>query len=121
VPWPNAFVVYSVVALIAEVLHVVPLALLTLPLGLRCEGDAGAVAIECVVVVALVETGYQVTASRGARAALVVFVGADLTVIGATQMLLPWRFGVGAMFVFRLAHDTRWHIVRDRLRRAGDR
>lgn len=121
VPWPNAFVFYPAIAIVAEVvLHLVPLALLTLLFRLRFEGDAGAAVIACMVAVALVETTYQVAASRraGARLALVVFVGVHLAVIGFAQMVMLWRFGVASMLVFRLVYYACWHVVWGRLRLA---
>ena len=121
VPWPLAFAFYPMIAVVAEVVfHLVPLAVLALVLGLQFDDGLGAAGYVCLTIVALIETTYQVAASRraAARGALAMFVGVHLFVIGAAEMMLLWRFGVAAMLLFRLVYYAGWHIVWGRLRLA---
>ena len=119
VPWPRSLAVYPVMAVVAEVaFHLAPLAMLILALDPAADGELGAVATGCLIVVALIEAGYQARASRrsGSRSALVAFVVAHVATLGFLQLLLLWGHGLVAMVAFRLVYYGAWHIAWGALR-----
>ncbi len=109
VPWPNAWLLYPSVALVAEsAFHLLPLAGLAWATGSRFRGrrvDRRTVAL--VLPVAAVEPVVQIALGTGLPAFTVVHVYA----FGVVQLLLLRRYGYLPMLWFRLGYYLLWHIL----------
>jgi hypothetical protein len=109
VPWPQAWLLYPSIALVAETaFHLLPLAGLAWATGSRLHGrsiDARTMAL--VLPVAAVEPMVQMALGTGLPAFTVVHVYA----FGVVQLLLLRRYGYLPMLWFRLGYYLLWHIL----------
>lgn len=114
VRWPSSLLFYPTMAFVAEVvLHVIPLAAITLLMRWRYDGiGADRRAWTAIGLVALAETVFQtVDAAVGANPALAWFVAPHLFAIGVFELVMFRRYGFVVMAAFRLIYYLFWHIV----------
>ncbi len=109
VPWPQAWLLYPSIALVAETaFHLLPLAGLAWATGSQFRGrrvDRRTMAL--VLPVAAVEPVVQIALGTGLPAFTVVHVYA----FGVVQLLLLRRYGYLPMLWFRLGYYLLWHIL----------
>lgn len=109
VAWPDALLFYPAIAFVAEfVFHMLPLALLLVVTGWRITHSGFDSRVWTgILVVALVEAGFQVVVGSSLR----FFVGLHLVAIGGYELLAFRRFGYIPMIWFRLAYYLAWHVI----------
>ncbi len=109
VPWPQAWLLYPAVALLAEaVFHLLALAALVWAADSRFHGrrlDPRSLGL--IAGAAAVEPAVQVALGTGLPAFTVVHV----YIIGLVQLALLRRYGYPPMLWFRLAYYLLWHIL----------
>jgi len=116
VPWPQAWLFYPAVGLVAEVVfHLVPLLLLAALIS-RIPTLAGTRlgAVLCLAGAAAAEPAFQVALSvgrSGGMTLLDVYVAAAVFAFGLLQLAAFQRFGFAAMYALRLVYYLWWHIL----------
>ncbi len=115
VAWPWSALYYPAIGFIAEIVfHVLPLALLALIGGRRFDTvGGGRRALIAIIIVATVETGFQVadSISTDATPATTVFVALHLFAIGLYELTAFRRVGFVALLEFRIGYYLLWHVV----------
>jgi len=114
VPPPWSLLFYPVIAYVAEVVfHLVPLVLLLVVLSTLFKNRSALIWL-CILLVSLVEPGYQVLGKpfswAGAYVALHVFA------INFLQLYLFRRYDFMTMYAFRVIYYLYWHIIWGQLR-----
>ena len=109
VAWPQAWVVYPVIAVVAETaFHLLPLSALV---GLtRSHFDDLRLTARMWVLV-LAAAAVEPVAQGVLGSALLPFVVPHVFLIGVVEMLLLRRFGYVPMVAFRLLYYLAWHVL----------
>ncbi len=110
---PEALTFYPVIGYVAElVFHVVPLTVLLVALSVLLDEAAGGRPLWLViVVVAVLEPIFQVSAMDRPLSWAGVFVLLHLTALNVVQLALFRRYDFATMYAFRLVYYLWWHIV----------
>jgi hypothetical protein len=109
VAWPQAWIVYPVIAVVAEAaFHLLPVSgLVWLTRSRFTDSGLDGPAIGLVLAAAAVEPAAQ--AALGS--ALLPFVVPHVLLIGVGQLLLLRYFGYVPMVAFRLSYYLAWHVL----------
>ena len=108
---PAAILFYPAIGFIAEVVfHLVPLSAVV---AVTRRVDHARSVWTPIVLVASVETLFQVLAGAGGRHQpwLSIYLAAHMFGFGALQMTLLRRHGFGSAMLMRLAYYVIWHLV----------
>ena len=109
VAWPQAWVVYPVIAVVAETaFHLVPLSALVWLTRSRLD-DLQFTARMWVQVLAAAAVEPVAQAALGSS--LLAFVIPHVFLVGVIEMLLLRRFGYVPMVAFRLLYYLAWHVL----------
>jgi len=112
-PWPQAWIFYPAIGLVAEVVfHLVPLTLAVLALR-RLPRLRDTKAATAIAIAAVTEPAFQVAvaAADDGLSIRAVYLAVALTLFGALQILAFRRFGFAAMYLMRCVYYLWWHLI----------
>ncbi|PID35806.1 MAG: hypothetical protein CR993_08015 [Rhodobacterales bacterium] len=117
IPFPKSLLFYPTIGFIAEVFfHLLPLTIGIFVLSQFANLSQSKIVWISILLVAILEPGYQMWFARQNSAATMIYTGVHVFLFSLTQLVILKRFGFVSMYAFRLGFYAIWHVVWGALR-----